>query len=468
MLWYAVMDNSVYFGNRIFYRKALSIAVPIMLQQLIQSLVSLIDNFMVAGLGDVCMSGVNVTNQILFVFMVFLNTICMSGGIYLTQFFGAEDPEGMKQAFRFKMLAGLAALIPYFLVCIVFTRQVLGLMLIGNTDAEAIIDQGSVYMRIMFFMGIPMTLSTCIATSLRDTGKVNVPLVVSITAALSNTFLNWVLIYGHLGAPALGVRGAAYATVAARCFELIMYIAVCIRIRPDWVFRPLELFKVNGSLIREIIGKCSMVMVSEMTWVLAETLTTALYNGRGGADVVSGMAASFSIANLFFVAFGGITAATSVILGSTLGAGKIDEARKQGKWLLTGCFIIGLVMMLIAFASTLLIPLVFGRLSSSALAICRNMVMLMGVFMPVWIYMNGQLAVARAGGDTLMGALADACLTVFVMVPVVLLLAIFTDIGPIGLYFYVKIVDIIRIIVFHFWLKRERWLRNLTVRDETL
>lgn len=456
------MRISDYFGNRIFYRKALSIALPIMLQQLIQSLVSLIDNFMVAGLGDVSMSGVNVTNQILFVFMIFLNTICMSGGIYLTQFYGAEDPRGMKQAFRFKLLAGLAALIPYFLVCIVFTRQVLSLMLIGNTDAEAIISEGSQYMRIIFFVGPPMTLSLCMATSLRDTGRVNTPLVISITAALANTFLNWVLIYGHLGAPALGVKGAAFATVAARCLELILFIIVCAKQKPDWIILPAELFDINVPLIREIIRKCSMVMVSEMTWVLAETLTTALYNGRGGADVVSGMAASFSIANLFFVAFGGTTAATSVILGSTLGAGRLEEARNQGRWLLTGCFIIGLVMMFIAFASTLLIPVVFGRLSAAALAICRKMVFLMGVFMPAWIYMNGQLAVARAGGDTLMGALADACLTVFVMVPVVLILAIFTDIGPIGLYFYVKVIDIVRIIVFHFWLKRERWLKNLT------
>ena len=123
-----------------------------MLQQLIQNLVSLIDNFMVAGLGDVSMSGVNIAGQILFVFMIFLNTICMSGGIYLTQFFGAEAPRGMKQAFRFKLIAGLAAFIPYFLVCIVFPRQVLSLMVIGNTEASAILDQGVEYIRIMFFM----------------------------------------------------------------------------------------------------------------------------------------------------------------------------------------------------------------------------------------------------------------------------------------------------------------------------
>lgn len=461
------MTVNKYFGNRIFYRKALGIAVPIMLQQLIQSLVSLIDNFMVAGLGDVCMSGVNVSNQILFIFMIFINTINMSGGIYLTQYFGAEEPWGMKQAFRFKVLTGLMAFIPYFLVCVVFPRQVLGLMLIGNTDAAAIIDQGEQYMRIMFFMGLQMTISLSIATSLRDTGKVNTPLVISITATLINTLFNWILIYGHFGAPQLGVKGAALATVIARTCELVMYIIVCFRRKPAFIIKPWELFGIDVPLLKEMLKKCGMVMVSEMTWVMAETITTALYNGRGGADVVSGMSASFSIANLFFVAFGGTTAATSVILGSTLGAGKLEEAKKQYRWLMTGGFIMGVIMMFIAIASTLLIPIVFGRLSPEALAICRRMVLLMAVFMPVWIYMNCQLAVARAGGDTKMGAYADAFMTVFIMIPMVFALALLTDIGPIELYFYVKIIDFLRIIVFHIWLSKERWLVNLAAEQRS-
>lgn len=434
-----------------------------MMQQMIQSLVSLIDNFMVAGLGDICMSGVNVANQILFVFMVFLNTINMTGGIYLTQYNGAEDPAGMRHAFRFKVMAGLAAFIPYFLVCMVFPRQVMSLMLIGNTDAAAIIAQGEQYMRIMFFMGLQMTISLCIATSLRDMGRVRIPLVISVAATLINTLFNWILIYGHLGAPAMGVKGAAFATVIARSIELLLYILVCMDQRPAFVVKPWEVFRIPSSLLGTMLKKCVMVLASEMTWVISETITTALYNGRGGADVVSGMAASFSIANLFFVAFGGTTAATSVILGSTLGAGKLEEARRQSKWLLTGGFIMGVTMMLIAIASTLLIPIVFGRLSAEATGICRRMVLLMAVFMPAWIYMNCQLAVARAGGDTAMGAYADAAITIFIMIPVVFALALLTDIGPVELYFCVKLIDILRIVVFYFWLKRERWLRNLTV-----
>lgn len=454
-----------YLGSRRFYRGALAIALPIMLQQLIQSLVSLIDNFMVSGLGDVSMSGVNVAGQILFVFMVFINTICISGGIYLTQFSGADNPEGMQQAFRFKILISFIAMIPFMLVCLVFPRQTMSLMLIGNTEAPAILDEGVRYMRLMAFTGPQMAVSVCIATSLRDRGQVRIPLIMSLIATFTNTLFNWLLIYGRFGLPRLEVEGAAAATIIARSLEVMLYIAVCIRLKPKFIVRPLSIFRVNIGLFLEILRKSGMVLVSEMTWVLSETLTTALYNGRGGADVVSGMAASFSMANLFFVAFGATTAATGVVLGSSLGAGRLEEARKQSRWLLSGGFILGLVMTVIAFLTTFLIPVVYGRLSIAAMSLCREMIILMAVFMPPWIVLNVQLAISRAGGDTAMGAYADALLTIMIMIPVVLLIALYTDAGPVLLYCCFKLMDIGKVIVFHFWLKKERWLRNLTTSN---
>ena len=453
------------FGPGTFYRSALAIAVPIMLQQLIQSLVSLVDNFMVSGLGDVCMSGVNVAGQVLFVFMVFLNAICMSGGIFMTQFFGAKDRDGMGQAFRFKLAAGMAAFVPYCLVCLVFPRQVLSLMLIGNTQAEAILDEAVQYIRIMFFIGIPMTASVCIASSLRDLGRVRTPLVVTVIATLTNTLFNWLLIYGNLGFPTLGVRGAAWATVIARTLEFVIFIAVYVRAKPDFAVRLADFLKIDGRLFKEILKKSALVLFCEMVWVLSETITTAIYNGRGGADVVSGMVSSFAIANLYFVAFGGVYSATGVLLGKTLGAGDLERARREKTWLLSGSAMFGLAMMGFGFATTLIVPVVFGRLSASAIQICRRMVGTMALFMPVWVYMNTQQAVARSGGDARMGATTDAGLTIFVMLPMVFLLARFTNVGPVALYCGVKLIDVIKLVIFHFWLKRERWLNNLTVRS---
>ena len=450
-----------WFGPGAFYKSALAIALPIMLQQLIQSLVSLIDNFMVSGLGDVCMSGVNVAGQVLFIFMVFLNAICMSGGIFMTQFFGAKDRRGMGQAFRFKLVAGLAAFIPYFLVCRVFPRQVLGLMLIGNTQAERILDEGVRYIRIMFWIGIPMTVSVCIASSLRDMGRVKTPLVVTVIATLTNTLFNWLLIYGNLGFPRLEVRGAALATVIARSLEFTLFIVVYARTRPDFAVRLKDVLKIDGALFRDILKKSALVLFCEMVWVASETITTAIYNGRGGADVVSGMANSFTIANLYFVAFGGVYSATGVLLGKTLGEGNLEKARREKTWLLSGSAVFGVAMTGFGFATTLLVPVVFSRLSASAIDICRRMVGTMALLMPAWVYMNTQQAVARAGGDTQMGAITDSGLTIFVMMPMVLLLARLTDIGPVALYCGVKLIDVVKLVIFHFWLKKERWLKNL-------
>ena len=455
-------EKNTIFGNGKFYKTALTIAVPIMLQQLIQSMVSLIDNFMVSGLGDISMSGVNVAGQILFVFMVFINTICMTGGIFLTQFFGAKDQSGMRQAFMFKLLAGCIALIPYLMVCIVYPREILSLMVIGNTQAVLILDEAVKYMRIMSLVGIPMIISVSIASSLRDMGKVKTPLVVTVIATLTNTVFNYLLIYGNFGFPALGVRGAAYATVIARTLEFIIFSFIYFRSRPDFAVRFNRDFMIDGMLFKEILKKGALILFCEMTWVLSETITTAIYNGRGGADVVSGMASSFAIANLFFVAFGGIYSATSVIIGKTLGEGNLQRARMEKTWLLSGSALFGVVMTFVGFATTLIIPVVFGRLSPNAITISRNMVILMSFFMPVWVMINAQQAVARAGGDTKMGAYVDAGLTIAVMLPMLFLLGRYTDIGPVQMYLCVKILDIVKIVIFHFWLKKERWLNNLT------
>ncbi len=456
------------FGTGQFYKKALAIAIPIMLQQLIQNLVSLIDNFMVSGLGDVSMSGVNVAGQVLFIFMVYLNAICMTGGIFLTQFYGAKDREGMKQAFLFKLVMGLVAAIPYFLVCIVFPRRVLSLMLIGNTQADMILDEAVRYIRIMFFIGIPMTVSMCIASSLRDMGKVRAPLVVTIIATLTNTAFNWMLIYGHLGFHAMGVRGAACATVIARTLEFIIFLVIYIREKPDFAIGFDKRFKLNSGQFGKTLKKGASVLFCEMTWVFSETITTAIYNGRGGADVVSGMASSFAIANLFFIAFGGIYSATGVIIGKTLGEGDLEKARHQKTWILSGSAVFGIFMTVFGFITTLLVPVVFGRLSANAISICRSMVILMSLFMPVWVYLNAQMAVSRAGGDTAMGAYTDATITIFVMLPLVFCLGFFTGIGPVTMYMCVKFLDFVKIVVFHIWLKKERWLKNLTVNKAQL
>ena len=314
------------FGPGRFYRSALAIAVPIMLQQLIQSLVSLVDNFMVSGLGDVCMSGVNVAGQVLFIFMVFLNAICMSGGIFMTQFFGAKDRGGMGQAFRFKLVAGMAAFVPYCLVCLVFPRQVLSLMLIGNTQAEAILDEAVQYIRIMFFIGIPMTASVCIASSLRDLGRVRTPLVVTVIATLTNTLFNWLLIYGNLGFPALGVRGAAWATVISQFISAFLIFYVLWRSRDIYSVSFKEMH-LDFPVLRKIIG-IGMPAGLQMAVTSFSNVFVQAYINYFGAASTTGWGVYFRVDAFILMPMMTIALAVTTFAGQNAGARNAARIRE--------------------------------------------------------------------------------------------------------------------------------------------
>ncbi len=444
-----------------FYREALAIVIPVMLQSLLTGLVSLVDNFMVSGLGDAKMAGVNVANQLNFIYIVILNTVSMAGGIYLSQHRGAGDLEGMAQAFRFKLLVAVGLSLAYTAVCLLFSEPLIRVMLGGNREGEEIVAQGARFMRAVAPSFIPMALASAMSTSFRDIGVTKVPLVVSSGAAALNTILNWIFIYGHLGMPRMEVVGSALATDIARLIEMGAFAWMIARSRPSFAFRPSRLLAVDRGLFKAILRSSSMMLFSETAWVISETIITALYNGRGGAETVAGMAAGWTIANLIFLIFPAIHAATGVIVGSTLGAGRLDEARVKARWISTGAIFFGVAAGLAAVASTLAIPLVFLNLSPAARVVTRGLVMVIALYLPIWALLNAQFAVSRAGGDTAMGVWVDVGVTYLVFIPAAFALAFLTPLGPVALFGLAKISDIPKALVARWWLRKERWLRNL-------
>jgi putative MATE family efflux protein len=454
-----------------FYREALAIALPVMLQQLIMSMVSLIDNFMVAGLGDISMAAVNVANQINFIFLVIVNSVCAAGGIYIAQFKGAGDVQGMMHAYRFKVIFSLAVSVIYGALCWIIPESMLAMMTRGNAAQGEIIRIGAGYLRIVSFTLIPIAISSALGTSFRETGRPIIPLCISAAATLVNTLGNWLLIYGNLGAPRLEVSGAAVATIIARLFEVSLFL-VYIRRKsagktpaeraPFFVpFRKIVL--INGPLIRNILAKSGMMFLSEASWVSSETIMTALYNGRGGAEVVAGMAAGWTIANIFFLLFGGIFTTTAVIIGGALGSGKLAEARQRAEWIKSGALMAGIIIAILGAAtSNLLIPLVFSNLTETARKISLGLVSVILIYFPLWSLLNAQFAISRAGGDTAMGMWADVSVNSLIFVPAAFLLAFFTTMEPVRMFALIKLSDIIKYLVARHFLKKERWVRNLT------
>lgn len=454
------MDAKRLFGPKSFYIEAVKIAVPAMLQALIQALVSLVDSFMVAGLGDIKMSGVNVAGQIMFIFMVLLSAVCTAGGIFLTQFCGAKDKKGMQQVFAFKLCAAGVMGILYFIVTFVIPRQTLSLMVINNNQADAILNEGTPYMFLMGFIGIQSLLATVIATSYREVGKVKAPLVITVIATLVNTFLNWVLIYGNLGMPRLEVKGAAYATITAQTVQMILFVVYAIKDKPEFI--DLKVFrKLDVKLFGSIIKRGWMVIVSQALWILSESVASAIYNSRGGAAVISGMSACFTIMNLIMISFNGINTATGVLIGKSLGSNKLDEARKQKTWMLTAAVIFGILMCILGLFSKFLIPVVYGKLSTDAQDITRGMINIVSVLLPLWVVINATLSVLRAGGDTVACMWVDGAIAVATVI-LLLVLAKFTGMGPVVMYFAVKSLDIAKVLIGFGRLRQEKWVVNLS------
>ena len=455
------MQLNKYFGPLKFYKYALSLSVPIMIQMFIQNFVSLIDNFMVANLGNIKMSAVNTANQVTFLFFVSVTTLAIGGGIFMAQCNGAKDKKGMQQSFQFKMfsMAVVAAIViggSYF-----FPQHVLKFLLQENNDVDAIIEAGIPYLKLIALSFVPITFSTAISSSLRDIGRVKVPMYVVIVSTLLNTFFNYCLIYGHFYLPRLEVSGAAYATIIARLFELFVYLIYLKRLKPDFCIKLSQIFNIDKQAFAKIFNCAIFVFIADMSWALSETIAVAVYNGRGGSEVVAGMAAGWTIANLFFLIFPTVSTCVGVIVGTTLGKGDLEEAKREARWLRFGAIIAGAFAGLLELASIIFIPIVYAGLTVAAHKIVKKLLMIVSIYMPLWTYQNAQYATARAGGDTVMSVWIDCFVNICLFVPGMLLLGYFTAVDAPSMYGMVKVTSLVKAILAGWVLKKERWVRKL-------
>ncbi len=459
------MEKNPLFGHKQFYKKALAIALPVMLQQFITALVSLVDNFMVSALGDSMMASVNVANQFNFLFIVLLNTVMIAGGVYLAQYKGAQDDWGMKQAYRFKILVAVLIGIIYGSLLFFNPSPLINIMTHGNTAQTELVKHGSEYMKIIAFTALFMPFSFAIGSSFREIGKPTIPLVISVFATLINTFLNWVFIYGNLGAPRLEVEGAALATVIARIFEALMFIIYAKYHKVPFYVGFRNLLKVNIPMFIEIVRKSTLIFFSEIMWVGSEMFLTALYNSRGGAENVAGMAAGFAIANIFYLVFAGIHTATAVLVGNRLGAGHLQEAQIRAKWLMSGSVVAGAGIGLCMIVSTFAIPVIFANLTNEAHVITKHLLYVVGFYMPMWALLNAQFSVSRAGGDTVFGVVVDVPVTIILFAPIAVLFTFYTSVSAPIIFGLAKLSDFGKLALAFNFLNKKRWVKKLTKED---
>lgn len=445
-----------FFGDMKFYKLVIIVAFPLMLQQLATNSVNLLDNLMIGQLGDAALGGVAAVNRFYMISIFATNGVLAASSIYIAQFFGAQDEEHMKQSFRFALLSAYLFGIVSFLLGIFFPRQIVSFF----TQDVLVIEQGIDYMRIAAWTFLFMALSLSISTGMRSIGESHIPLRISVAAVLINGVLNYILIFGHLGLPAMGVEGAAYATLIARIIEAGVFLYTVINRHFPFVTAIKDLFKMSKRLVRAIIIKASPLALNEILWSSGMAILFKFYATRG-SQVLSAYSITSTISDLFFVLFGGMAVASTVLISQPLGANKLEEARSNAYKLIGFSLMVSFIFGFMMFVSSFFIP-GFYNISAEANAIATTMLRIMsGMF---WIYtINTECYfILRAGGDTKSTLIMDSLYMWCVNLPIVGAFCYLTSAPILVLYLIGQSTDILKMVFSFHLVKKERWVVNLT------
>ncbi len=455
---------SRYIGNKAFYRSVVTLLIPIVIQQFITSFVSLLDNIMVGSLGTEAISAASIANQVMMVFCLAVFGGMSGAGIYGAQFFGKGDTDGMRHTFRFKLYFGVLVSAAAILVYLFFGESFIASFLKGESnggDLDLTLRGGCNYLDIMLWGLPPFALVQVYAGTLRESGETRAPMFAGICAILTNLFGNWVLIFGHLGAPALGVEGAAIATVISRYVELLVVVIHSHRHTDRYLFL-LDVYKsprVPAKLVGKITRTAAPLLVNEILWSLGMTFITNFYSLRG-LNAVAALNINGTAFNLFSVIMFAMGSAVSIMVGQRLGAGKMEEARDVDRKLIFLTEVVHIVMAVILVLVSPLIPRMYN-VSEEVRSLTRQLLIVVALTLPVHSFAHVAYFTIRSGGRTVITFLFDAAYTWAVSVVLAFCLVHFTDLPIVQIYFFVMSADIIKVVIGVLMIRSGFWVRNV-------
>lgn len=451
-------------GDRAFYRSVLTLLIPIIVQQFISNFVSLLDNVMVGRLGTEAISAASIANSVLMVFMLAIFGGLSGISIYGAQFFGKGDMDGMRHAFRLKILFCLLLSALGIGVYLAFGEEFIRSFLQGESnggDLDLTLREGSAYLRIMLWGIAPFAIVQAYASTLRESGETVVPMAAGVCAIATNLFLNWVLIFGHLGAPELGVRGAAIATVISRYVELgiVVIYAHMNTAKYPFVRGVYRSARIPMPLVSRVLPTAAPLLVNEILWSLGMTFINQLYSSRG-LNAVAALNITGTAWNLFCVIMFAMGSAISIMVGQLLGAGKLREARDVDRKLI---FLTEVIHVVIGAAMILASPYIprLYNVGTEVQELVRQMLVIAGLSLPIHSFAHVCYFTIRSGGKTLITFLFDAVYTWAVTVLLAFLLTRFTALSIVQIYFCVQFIDLIKLGIGLAMLRSDFWAQNV-------
>ncbi|MBQ3074615.1 MAG: MATE family efflux transporter, partial [Clostridia bacterium] len=441
-----------------FWKSILTLAIPIALQNLLSSSLAIIDNLMIGRLGDIAVGAVGVSAQIAQLVNIFLFGITSGGTIFAAQYWGKKDPEGIRRTYGLVMLCCSAVSLLAAILISSFPETVLRFY----TNSESIIVKGAEYLRIAAFsyVGIAINLGFC--TILRSTEQVRLPVISNLISVVVNMILNAVLIFGLLGFPKFGIRGAAIATVIASLINPLFIFIVSFLKRYILRASLREMFSFPNGFVKKFFAVSLPVFFNEAMWALGVAGTNMVY-GRMGESNIAALTITRTVENIAFVLIIGLCNACGVMIGKNIGKEKFDTAHTYAKRFIllvpAICLCIG------SFIILLRSPILsLFSLSKEAKYAAMRLLFIFGLEMPLRnIPYISIVGIFRAGGDTRMGMLFDVSCLWCLALPTAVILGLVCGLDFLTVYPLVLLIeDLPKATLCILHTRSGRWIRSVT------
>ena len=450
-----------YIGDRNFYKRYIALALPMIIQNAVTNLVSFLDNIMVGQLGTEQMSGVAIVNQLIFVYNLAIFGAVSAASIFGAQYFGKGNHKGHMYSFRFKLYAALTVTALTILLFITNGESLISLYLTdtsGSGATGAALQYGLQYLIIMMAGLIPFAVNQSYATNIKETGQTLLPMIASFVAVGSNAILDYLLIFGIGPFPELGVQGAALATVIARYIEALMIIiwAHSHREKNRYLKGAYTGFGIPTDELKAIIIKGLPLMMNEVLWAAGMTAVIQCYSVRG-LEVVAGLNIATTITNLFNIIYLQLGACISIVVGQYLGAGELEKAKDaDNKMIVFSVFCCVIVAVCMLFMGRFF-PQIYNT-SEEIRALATSFIAVSAIIMPFCSFSHASYFTLRSGGKTMVTFLFDSVFTWIVVVPTAFLLAHFTGLDIVSVYFLVQATELIKVVIGYFMVHSNVWL----------
>lgn len=391
------------FTDKAFFATLVAIAVPIVIQNLISSSLNMIDTLMIGMVGQDEIAAVGLANQLFMVIMLGLTGICAGSGIFISQYWGKKDTKNIKKMLGIALGAGVIYSLVITILVQIFPTEAIAFF----NKEQHILELGTVYLKVVSISYVFTAITFAYSYALRSIGRTKLPMVASGIAVLMNIVGNAVFIFGLLGVPAMGVAGAALATLLARVVEtLIIVIAVYVK-KYELAGTFKEIFAIPKELMQQAFKPTVAIIANELCWGFGSIIYTKAY-GHIGSEAVAAIQIVNTITNFFLVVIFAMSAAALTIVGNAIGEGDHTKAKLYAKRILVISLGIGVIASigLVLFAPIILMAF---KVTPQVAETTQNILYINAlIILPRTYAIIMIMGVFRGGGDTKMALILEA------------------------------------------------------------